>query len=223
MKIFLDSANLQDVENALSRGFISGITTNPSLLAKEPKANFYEHIKKIVKLIEADGRGLPLSVEVFATKPDEMIAQAQDIVEKISYPQLNIKVPIGWDELKVIYALTKLGIKVNCTCIFTEEQCVLAASSGASYVSIFHCRLKDIGGDPVRVIENTRQIFDQAGHNAEIIVGSIRMQTDVLEAHLAGGHIVTVGAKVIEQMSAHPATDKSVQGFLKDFQGWMSN
>jgi transaldolase len=223
LKIFLDSANLQDVENALSRGFISGITTNPSLLAKEPKANFYEHIKKIVKLIEADGRGLPLSVEVFATKPDEMIAQAQDIVEKISYPQLNIKVPIGWDELKVIYALTKLGIKVNCTCIFTEEQCVLAASSGASYVSIFHCRLKDIGGDPVRVIENTRQIFDQAGHNAEIIVGSIRMQTDVLEAHLAGGHIVTVGAKVIEQMSAHPATDKSVQGFLKDFQGWMSN
>jgi transaldolase len=223
LKIFLDSANLQDVENALSRGFISGITTNPSLLAKEPKANFYEHIKKIVKLIEADGRGLPLSVEVFATQPDEMIAQAQDIVEKISYPQLNIKVPIGWDELKVIYALTKLGIKVNCTCIFTEEQCVLAASSGASYVSIFHCRLKDIGGDPVRVIENTRQIFDQAGRTAEIIVGSIRMQTDVLEAHLAGGHIVTVGAKVIEQMSAHPGTDKSVQGFLKDFHGWMSN
>jgi len=222
VKIFLDSANLLDVENALARGHISGITTNPSLLAKEPKSNFYEHIKKIVKLIEADGRGLPLSVEVFATKPDEMIAQAQDIMQSIAYPQLNIKVPIGWDELKVIYALTKLGIKVNCTCIFTEEQCVLAASSGASYVSIFHCRLKDIGGDPVRVIQNTRRIFDQAGHKAEIIVGSIRMQTDVFEAHLAGGHIVTVGAKVVEQMAAHPATDKSVQGFLKDFQGWMS-
>lgn len=222
MKIFLDSANLQDVENALARGHISGITTNPSLLAKEPKANFYEHIKKIVKLIEADGRGLPLSVEVFATKPDEMIAQAQDIMQKIAYPQLNIKVPIGWDELKVIYALAKLNIKVNCTCIFTEEQCVLAASSGASYVSIFHCRLKDIGGDPVRVIANTRRIFDQAGHTAEIIVGSIRMQTDVLEAHVAGGHIVTVGARVIEQMASHPATDKSVQGFLKDFAGWMS-
>lgn len=222
MKIFLDSANLLDVENALARGHISGITTNPSLLAKEPKANFYEHIKKIVKLIEADGRGLPLSVEVFATKPDEMIAQAQDIVQQIAYPQLNIKVPIGWDELKVIYALSKLGIKVNCTCMFTEEQCVLAANSGASYLSIFHCRLKDVGGDPVKVIAGTRRILDQAGHKAEIIVGSIRMQSDVLEAHLAGGHIVTVGAKVIEQMSAHPATDKSVQGFLKDFQGWMS-
>lgn len=222
MKLFLDSANLQDVENALVRGHISGITTNPSLLAKEPKSNFYEHIKKIAKLIEADGRNLPLSVEVFATKPDEMIAQAEDILQKIGYSNLYIKVPIGWDELKVIYALAKRNIKVNCTCIFTEEQCVLAASSGASFVSIFHCRLKDIGGDPVRVIENTRQIFDQQGHTAEIIVGSIRMQSDVLEAHLAGGHIVTVGAKVMEQMAAHPATDKSVQGFLKDFAGWMS-
>jgi transaldolase len=222
VKIFLDSANLQDVENALARGHISGITTNPSLLAKEPKSNFLGHIKKIVKLIEADGRGLPLSVEVFATKPEEMISQAKQFIQELAYPHLNIKVPIGWDELKVIYALAKEGIKVNCTCIFTEEQCVLAASSGASYVSIFHCRLKDIGGDPVRVIENTRQIFEQAGHNAEIIVGSIRMQSDILEAHLAGGHIVTAGAKIVEGMAAHPATDKSVQGFLKDFAGWMS-
>ncbi|HEY1500553.1 MAG TPA: transaldolase family protein [Acidobacteriaceae bacterium] len=223
MKIFLDSANLQDVENGLARGHLSGITTNPSLLAKEPKANFYEHIKKIVRLIEADGRNLPLSVEVFATRPDEMVAQGQDIMQQIGYANLNIKIPIGWEELKAIYALAKHDIKVNCTCIFTEEQCVLAADSGASYTSIFHCRLKDIGGDPVRVIANTRRIFDQAGHKAEIIVGSIRMQTDILEAHLAGGHIVTAGAKIIEQMSAHPATDKSVQGFLKDFQGWMSS
>lgn len=222
MKLFLDSANLQDVENGLTRGHLSGVTTNPSLLSKEPKSNFYGHIKKIVQLLEADGRNLPLSVEVFATKADEMIAQAKEILQQIPYPGLNIKVPIGWDELKVIYALAKNGIRVNCTCIFTEEQCVLAANSGASYVSIFHCRLKDIGGDPVRVISNTRRIFDQAGHKAEIIVGSIRLQTDVLEAHLAGGHIVTAGAKIIEQMAGHPGTDKSVQGFLKDFQGWMS-
>ncbi len=222
MKIFLDSANLQDVENGLARGHLSGITTNPSLLAKEPKANFYEHIKKIVALIEKDGRELPLSVEVFATEPDEMIAQAQDIIEKIPYAGLNIKVPIGWQELKVIYALAKLGIKVNCTCIFTEEQCVLAAASGASFISIFHCRLKDMGGDPVRVIANTRKILDQAGNPAEIIVGSIRMQSDILEAHLAGAHIVTAGAKIVEGMASHPGTDKSVQGFLKDFHGWLS-
>ena len=222
MKLFLDSANLQDVENGLSRGHLSGITTNPSLLAKEPKANFHGHIQKIVDLIVADGRNLPLSVEVFATKPDEMIAQAEEILQKIPYSGLNIKVPVGWDELKVIYALAKKDIKVNCTCIFTEEQSVLAANAGASYVSIFHCRLKDMGGDPVRVIEGTRQILDQAGSPAEIIVGSIRMQSDILEAHLAGGHIVTAGAKVIEQMSSHPGTDKSVQGFLKDFATWIS-
>lgn len=222
MKLFLDSANLQDVENGLSRGHLSGITTNPSLLAKEPKANFHGHIQKIVDLIVADGRNLPLSVEVFATKPDEMIAQAEEILQKIPYSGLNIKVPIGWDELKVIYALAKKDIKVNCTCIFTEEQSVLAANAGASYVSIFHCRLKDMGGDPVRVIEGTRQILDQAGSPAEIIVGSIRMQSDIFEAHLAGGHIVTAGAKVMEQMSSHPGTDKSVQGFLKDFATWIS-
>lgn len=222
MKLFLDSANLQDVDDALIRGHISGITTNPSLLAKEPKSNFYEHIKKIVKLIEADGRRLPLSVEVFATEPDEMIAQAQDIMEKIAYPQLNIKVPIGWDELKVIYALAKLGIKVNCTCIFREEQCILAASSGAAYVSIFHCRLRDMGGDPVQTIAHTRKILDLASHSAEIIVGSIRMPSNVLEAQVAGAHIVTVGAKVLKEMAAHPGTDKSVQGFLSDFKGWMS-
>jgi transaldolase len=222
VKLFLDSANLQDVENGLARGHLSGVTTNPSLLAKEPKANFHGHIQKIVDLLEADGRELPLSVEVFATKPDEMIAQAEEILQKIPYPGLNIKVPIGWDELKVIYALAKKDIRVNCTCIFTEEQCVLAANAGASYVSIFHCRLKDMGGDPVKVIEGTRHIFDQAGHPAEIIVGSIRMQSDILEAHLAGGHIVTAGAKVIEQMASHPGTDKSVQGFLKDFATWIS-
>jgi transaldolase len=222
VKLFLDSANLQDVENGLSRGHLSGITTNPSLLAKEPKANFHGHIQKIVDLIVADGRNLPLSVEVFATKPDEMIAQAEEILQKIPYSGLNIKVPIGWDELKVIYALAKKDIKVNCTCIFTEEQSVLAANAGASYVSIFHCRLKDMGGDPVRVIEGTRQILDQAGSPAEIIVGSIRMQSDIFEAHLAGGHIVTAGAKVMEQMSSHPGTDKSVQGFLKDFATWIS-
>jgi len=221
MKLFLDSANLADVEESLARGYIAGITTNPSLLAKEPKANFLVHIGKIVELIEASKQSLPLSVEVFATKPDEMIAQAEDIRQRVPYKHLNIKVPIGWDELKVIHALAKRGIDVNCTCIFTEEQSVMAANAGARYVSIFMCRLKDIGGDPAKVIANTRNILDRAGHKAEIIVGSIRGQSDILEAHLAGGHIVTAGAKILESMGAHPQTDKSVQGFLKDFAAWM--
>lgn len=222
MKIFLDSANLTDVKECLDRGYISGITTNPSLLAKEPKANFLGHINKIVDLIKASGRDIPLSAEVFATEPDEMIAQASEFIEKVPYKGLNIKVPIGWNELKVISALAKKGITVNCTCIFTVEQAVLAANAGAKYVSIFLGRLKDIGGDPASVIRDTRELLDASGSGAEIIVGSVRTQSDILEAHLAGGHIVTVAAKVCEGMASHPQTDKSVQGFLKDFSAWLT-
>ena len=127
---------------------------------------------------------------------------------------------MGWAQLNAIYALSKKGIKVNCTCIFTEEQCVLAANAGASYVSIFHCRLKDIGGDPVKVIADTDRSSTRPAMMRRLSSGASAW-TDILEAHLAV-HILTAGAKIIEQMSSHPATDKSVQGFLKDFQGWMS-
>lgn len=222
MKLFLDSANIGDIENCLARGFISGVTTNPSLLSKEPKANFLGHVERIVDLLRASGRPISLSVEVFASKPNEMLSQALEIAERIKYPHLAIKIPIGWDELAVISALAQQGIVVNCTCLFTEEQAVLAANAGAHYVSIFMCRLKDIGGDPGKVIANTRKVLAAAGHSAEIIVGSIRSQSDILEAHLAGGHIVTAGAGILEAMVAHPQTTKSVQGFLKDFENWLS-
>jgi transaldolase len=221
MKLFLDSANLEEIDQALIRGHISGITTNPSLLSKEPKANFFAHVNKIADRITNRGQEIPLSVEVFATKPEEMIRQAQEIRERVSYKQLNIKIPVGWNELKVISELARQGIKVNCTCIFTEEQAVLAANAGAKFVSIFMCRLKDIAGDPIKVIGNTRRILDLAKHPAEIIVGSIRSQTDILDAHIAGAHIVTAGAKILEGMAFHPQTEKSVQSFLADFNAWV--
>ena len=222
MKLFLDSANLQDLENSLSRGYIAGVTTNPSLLAKEPKANFLGYVNQLAGLIKSHGESLPFSVEVFATEPDEMIRQAEEICEAVDYDNLYIKVPVGWDELKVISNLAKRGIAVNCTCIFTEEQAVMAANAGAKFVSIFMCRLKDIGGDPIKVISNTRNILDMAEHDAEIIVGSIRSPSDILDAHAAGGHIVTAGPKILEAMIKHPQTDASVDGFLKDFKAWMS-
>jgi transaldolase len=221
VKLFLDSANLQDVEANLARGHISGITTNPSLLAKEPKSNFFGHINKIVDLIRASGNLIPLSAEVFAIKPDEMIAQAQEIRQKVPYENLNIKVPIGWDELRVMSTLAKKGIDVNCTCIFTEAQAVLAADAGAKYVSIFFCRLRDIGGDPVSVIRNTRDVLDMGQSKAEIIVGSIRSAYDVMEAQIAGAHIVTAGPKILQAMASHPQTDASVQGFMRDFEAWI--
>src|ERR1700722_14036814 len=137
MKAFLDSANLQEIEGALKRGFISGITTNPSILAKEPKTDFIGHIKKIADLCRKYEQKVPLSVEVFARHAKDMVDQGCEIMEKVGYENLNIKVPIGWDELEVIYKLKKRGIRTNCTCLFTEAQCALAAQAGASYVSIF--------------------------------------------------------------------------------------
>ena len=132
MKLFLDSANLQDVEAHLARGHISGITTNPSLLAKEPKSNFFGHINKIVDLIKASGNLVPLSAEVFAIKPDEMIAQAQEIRQRS--PRESQYQGSNWlGRVRVISTLAKKDIPVNCTCIFTEAQAVLAADAGAKY------------------------------------------------------------------------------------------
>jgi transaldolase len=222
VNIFLDSANLNDIDEALARGFISGVTTNPSILAREPKANFFEHIGKIADKLRAHGGNLSLSAEVFATKPDEMIDQAIEIYERIAYPNLAIKVPIGWDELKVIAALVKRNIPINCTCMFTEAQAILAADAGATFVSIFMGRLKDIGGNPIEVIANTREILDKNGSKARIIVGSVRTPSDAFDAHLAGGHIVTCSLKTYKDMSWHPQTVDSVSRFMKDFAAWIS-
>ncbi|HTL69024.1 MAG TPA: transaldolase family protein [Lacunisphaera sp.] len=221
MKLFLDSANLQDIEACLKRGFLDGITTNPSILAKEPKTDFVKHIRKIANLCNQYKQPIPLSVEVFTRHADKMVEQAMQIAEEIGYENLNIKIPIGWDELEVIAELARRGVKVNCTCIFTEAQCTLAADAGATYVSIFFGRLRDIGCDPIPVIANTRQLLERAKKGSEIIVGSIRHERDIADSHIAGAHIVTAGAQLFAKMAMHPQTTKSVDGFLKDFEAWL--
>ena len=221
MKLYLDSANLNEIDECLSRGFLAGVTTNPSILSKEPKTDFVPHIRKIADLLRDHGQLVPLSVEVFAREAEDMVAQAHDLVNRIEYENINIKVPIGWDELGVIAQLVRDGIRVNCTCLFTEAQCALAANANATYVSIFMGRLKDVHCDPLPVISNTRRMLAQSGSAAEIIVGSIRHERDILEAHLAGAHIVTAGAAQLRKMTQHPQTTKSVDGFLSDFEQWL--
>jgi transaldolase len=221
MKIFLDSANLQELESCLKRGCISGVTTNPTILSKEPKTDFMKHIQKMADLCKSYNQVIPLSVEVFTTDPEEMVKQAHLLVDSIDYENLNIKVPIGWDELEVIHRLTRDGIAVNCTCIFNEGQSILAAQAGAEFISIFMGRLKDIGGEPLPVIQNVRNMLDENGYSSKIIVGSVRHPKEVVDAHLAGGHIVTTGMKIYEKMAGHPQTDLSVEGFLRDFKAWM--
>lgn len=222
MKVFLDSANLVDVADCLNLGFISGITTNPSILAKEPKANFVEHIKKIVALMQKNEKQIPLSVEVFTADPKKMLDQALMLVDQIQYENINIKVPIGWGELGVISELSKRGIKVNCTCLFNESQSILAENAGAHYLSIFYGRLKDIGGDPIKVIQNVRATLDRQKSDSEIIVGSIRQEQDVADSSFAGAHIATFGRTIMTKMVEHPQTKRSVDGFLKDFSEWLS-
>jgi len=222
MKFFLDTANLDEIEDALETGLISGITTNPSLMAKEPKTDFYEHISKIVDMCELYGE-IPLSVEVFATEPHQILTQAYHIRTQIPYKKLNITIPIGYEELKIINKLSETNVPVNCTCCFTTTQMQLAAAAGARYVSLFYNRLLDVKGDPLETLQRTRDFIDSRNLNCEIIVGSIRNAYDVEDAWNAGAHIVTAGHAVLKKATKHPKTDESVNQFLSDFREWIDN
>jgi transaldolase len=222
MKIFADTANVAEIEEALERGFVSGITTNPSILSKEEKGDFREHIKKIIRLLEKHGYDIPLSVEVFSNNPSEMVAQAAEFVQHFgSYRNLNVKVPIGWDELGVIRELRRRGVKVNCTCCMSYNQAIMAAAAGASFVSLFYGRIRDIGYDAASVVRAVHGTLAQSGVPCEIIVGSIRHIHDINEALMAGADIVTVPPKFFRQMVSHPKTDEAVNQFLADFKKWM--
>ncbi len=221
MKLFADTANLEEIESLLKKGVVQGITTNPSLLAKEPKADFYDHIQQICNLCLQHGLEIPVSVEVFATEPDKMILQAQEIIQRIGYDNINIKIPIGFEELRVISELKDLGIDVNCTCCFTSTQLQLAALSGARYVSLFYNRLIDVGGDPALCLQQTREFIDNSELDCEIIAGSIRNPYDLTNCWHNGCHIVTAGHSVIQKATQHVKTDESVQGFMKDFEQWI--
>src|SRR5438132_1647780 len=146
MKIFVDSANLLEIEESLKRGLASGITTNPSILSKEEPRGFSRHIRDIIALLREYDANIPLSVELFATNADDMLAQAEQFLSDFGdYEQLAIKVPIGWDELRVIHAIRRMGGRVNCTCCMSYNQAIIASQAGANYVSLFWGRIRDIG------------------------------------------------------------------------------
>lgn len=247
MKIFIDTANWHDIEEALKRGIIRGITTNPSLLSKEPKADYLTHIAQIVELInryqDSYRDVIHLSVEVFSQNSEVIIEQAYQISNYLKYRHLSIKVQIGWDELEAITRLSKDGFSVNCTCCMSVNQAVLAASAGAKYVSFFWGRIRDFAYsqydkqykeavsagildfsdlDPQQVVKTTREIFDAKYPGVEIIVGSIRKATDIRDAMRARTHIVTVPPKFFKDMVNHFKTEEVVNQFLTDFKNWMS-
>lgn len=247
MKLFIDTANLADIEEALRGGYICGITTNPSLLAKEPKGNYLEHLRKIITLAKGYGGAASVSVEVFSNEPDAMVAQAKEFMEQLDYPELAVKIPVsyrGRDNLGVIRILAKQEkIRVNCTACMTAMQLALAAAAGARYVSLFYNRLKDAATearyaaerekllteksvelddfDPDKVLRDARLLLAEYPET-EIIVGSIRNPLDVRRASLNGGHIVTASLKVLKEALMHFKTDDSVDRFLADFSAWMT-
>ena len=245
MKLYLDTANLADIGQALDLGVIEGVTTNPSLFAKEPKSDYIEHLKKIVDLCNTYGGNKSLSVEVFSNDPKEMLVQGEKFVKELNYKHLRVKVQISYQGtcyLNVVREFTERGVPVNCTALMTPMQAVLAAAAGAKYVSLFYNRIKDgtkgfdeerkemLGSgaidegdfDPNKVVRETRQLLEHYP-NAEIIAGSIRSVLDIKYAGLAGAHIVTAGPKVVLKSLQHYKTDEAVGQFMTDFAKWLSN
>lgn len=221
MKLFVDTADVKELETCLERGFPAGVTTNPLLVARSGCTDFGAHIRSMIDALKKHDAKIPLSVEVNTADPNKMADQAEEFVKEFGdYPYLNIKIPVGWNELKVIAQLARRGVPVNCTCCMSYNQAVMAASAGAKYVSLFWGRIRDIGYDAGGVVKHTREALDRAGLDSEIIVGSIRHIADVNEAIQAGAHILTVPPKFFPQMCAHPKTDEAVAQFMAEFRAW---
>ncbi|WP_042351072.1 fructose-6-phosphate aldolase [Bacillus massiliigorillae] len=210
MKFFIDTANFEEIKEAHSLGILSGVTTNPSLVAKE-NVSFHDRIKEITSLVDGS-----VSAEVIATDYEGMIREGRELAA-IS-PNVTVKVPMTPDGLKAVHTFAQEGIKTNVTLIFSANQALLAARAGASYVSPFLGRLDDIGQNGVSLIADIAQIFAIHGIETEIIAASIRNPMHITEAALNGAHIATVPYKVIMSLFNHPLTDKGIAAFLADWE-----
>jgi transaldolase len=215
MKIFIDTANVEQIKQAYDLGILSGVTTNPSLVAKEG-VDFKNRLKEICDVISGSASVESVSAEVVSEKAEDMIAEAKDLVEIA--PQITIKVPMTLEGLKAVHAFSQRGIKTNVTLIFSANQALLAARAGATYVSPFLGRLDDIGHNGVDLIGEIAEMFDIHGLETEIIAASIRHPQHVTQAALQGAHIGTMPFSVIEQMTKHPLTDSGIEKFLADWE-----
>ena len=210
MKLFIDTANVNDIKKAHDMGVICGVTTNPSLIAKEGR-DFKEVVTEITSIVDG-----PISAEVISLEADKMLEEALELAK--IHENIVIKLPMTVDGLKACSSLTKKGIKTNVTLIFTASQALLASRAGATYVSPFLGRLDDIGVNSMELIEDIVAIFNVHGINTEIIAASIRNPQHVKEAAKAGAHIGTIPYSVIEKMVGHHLTDAGIERFLKDWE-----
>ena len=209
MKLFIDTANVDEIRSAAELVVICGVTTNPSLIAKEGKV-FEDVIKEITTIVDG-----PISAEVVAADAAGMVAEARELAK--IHKNIVIKIPITLEGLKAVRILSAEGIHTNVTLIFSPAQALLAAKAGATYVSPFIGRLDDISDNGMHVIEDIAEIFDIHGIRTEIIAASVRGPQDVTDAAKCGAHIATVPYKVILQMIKHPLTDNGIERFMKDW------
>ena len=211
MKLFIDTANVEDIRKANDMGVICGVTTNPSLIAKEGR-DFNEVIKEITSIVDG-----PISGEVKATTTDAegMIKEGREIAA--IHPNMIVKIPMTVEGLKAVKVLAAEGITTNVTLIFSANQALLAARAGATYVSPFLGRLDDINQPGISLIEDIVTIFENYGLETEIIAASIRSTVHVNDCALAGADIATIPYSVIEQMTKHPLTDQGIEKFQKDY------
>lgn len=210
MKFFLDTANVEEIKRINALGLVDGVTTNPTIIAKEGR-DFEEVIKEICSIVSG-----PVSAEVIGLTSEEMVAEAR-VISKWA-DNVVVKIPMTEEGLKAVHILSQEGIKTNVTLIFTVAQGLLAAKAGATYISPFLGRLEDMGTDGYRVIEELRDIMDTFGFDTEIIAASIRNLEHVeVVAHL-GSHIATIPGSLVPKLWSHPLTDKGIEMFLKDWE-----
>jgi transaldolase len=209
MKLFIDTANVEEIKEANDMGVICGVTTNPSLIAREGR-DFSEVIKEIASIVDG-----PISGEVIALDSEGMIKEGRSIAK--IHKNMIVKIPMTEQGLKAVKVLTSEGIKTNVTLIFSTGQALLAARAGATYVSPFLGRLDDISVDPLELISSISNIFNIHGIKTEIIAASIRNPMHVVNAAACGAHIATVPLKIILQMIKHPLTDSGIEKFMDDW------
>lgn len=210
MKFFIDTANLDEIREAHELGLLAGVTTNPSLVAREKGVSFHDRLREITALVPGS-----VSAEVIALDAEGMIKEGRELAAIA--PNITVKVPMTPEGLKAVHAFSKEGIKTNVTLIFNANQALLAARAGATYVSPFLGRLDDIGIDGLDLISTIAEIFAVHGIETEIIAASIRHPLHVTESALRGAHIATIPYKVLMSLCNHPLTDKGIEAFLKDW------
>ncbi len=210
MKFFIDTANIEEIKKAVDMGMVDGVTTNPSLIARENKP-FVEIIKDICKVVDG-----PISAEVIALDAEGMVREGRELAA--IHANIVIKIPMTTEGLKAVKQLADEKIKTNVTLVFSASQALMAAKAGASYASPFVGRLDDISQNGMDLVSDIMNIYDNYGYATEVIVASIRNPNHVVDAALLGAHIATIPFKVIAQLARHPLTDLGMEQFLADWE-----